>query len=511
VSRWGAQGEGHQWPLRVGCGVQMSVSSEQGMGKGFLLRAQRLGVAAQAGGLLVVGFYPLMPGHRDVPMWEFGTGMAIAGLATIVAAVVPWRRWLSLGSGVYLLYGWSAVLLGLIAWIVALTGGDSSPLWLLYVPVTVFAAAVYGRRAVVGTFAVVVAITASLAVAGVGSHDVADLVLRVSVMVITMVLGLFLLHERGLQVRLRRATSERAERIEAEFRVLADGIPMGVFAVDVASSSPRVTYANSRARDLYQAVARLDGHADADSCFNEIYWEDRDDVRRMVALMMQDKKPVTIRHRLERNGGRLVWLETRLSPICGRDGAITRILGVVDDITQRKRHEERLAHQAAHDSLTGLANRSRLAEVTTSALAWARCSKAGVAICYCDLDRFKQVNDTLGHAVGDMVLEEAAARLRGVLRSQDTGFRIGGDEFLVVCEGITEQDARGVALRLCGELSRPIITADGTEIVLSASIGVAFSGDGDVSPDVLLLEADHAMYEGKSLGEPCVHVLAGVM
>jgi diguanylate cyclase (GGDEF)-like protein len=132
-----------------------------------------------------------------------------------------------------------------------------------------------------------------------------------------------------------------------------------------------------------------------------------------------------------------------------------------------------------------------------------------LALLYCDLDRFKEANDRLGHQAGDVLLVEVAKRLREALRAHDTAIRVGGDEFLVACEGIVAEDARGLAERLFKDLARPYALADGSEASLSVSVGVAFSEDGMATPAVAIAEADAAMYEAKRAGAPMLRMVVG--
>jgi diguanylate cyclase (GGDEF)-like protein len=162
----------------------------------------------------------------------------------------------------------------------------------------------------------------------------------------------------------------------------------------------------------------------------------------------------------------------------------------------RLRDEERTRHEAVHDPLTGLANRTLLRDRLEHALARSGRERGATAVLFVDLDNFKQVNDTLGHAAGDVVLVETARRLQTAVRPGDTIARLGGDEFVAVCEDIDEEAALAVGRRL-QEAIRPPLTAGGVEHALSASIGIAI-GDGD--PDGLIGEADLAAYRAKASG-----------
>jgi diguanylate cyclase (GGDEF)-like protein/PAS domain S-box-containing protein len=162
----------------------------------------------------------------------------------------------------------------------------------------------------------------------------------------------------------------------------------------------------------------------------------------------------------------------------------------------RLRDEERTRHEAVHDPLTGLANRTLLRDRLEHALARSGRERGATAVLFIDLDNFKQVNDTFGHAAGDAVLVETARRLQTAVRPGDTIARHGGDEFVAVCEDIDEEAALAVGRRLQEAIQPPLI-AGGVEHELSASIGIAI---GDHGPDELIGEADLAAYRAKAAG-----------
>jgi diguanylate cyclase (GGDEF)-like protein/PAS domain S-box-containing protein len=162
----------------------------------------------------------------------------------------------------------------------------------------------------------------------------------------------------------------------------------------------------------------------------------------------------------------------------------------------RQRTEQRMRHEALHDPLTGLANRTLLRDRLEHAIARSERERGATAVLFIDLDNFKAVNDSYGHAAGDAVLVESARRLHAAVRPGDTVARIGGDEFIALCEHVNADSALAVARRL-QEALRPSFTAGGVEHQLSASIGVAL-GDGE--PDRLLGDADAAAYRAKAAG-----------
>jgi diguanylate cyclase (GGDEF)-like protein len=178
------------------------------------------------------------------------------------------------------------------------------------------------------------------------------------------------------------------------------------------------------------------------------------------------------------------------------ESSLGELLLTSRDVSERKEFESRLTHQALHDPLTGLGNRTLFASVLDEAL-----NRADeIAVMFIDMDDFKSVNDTLGHDAGDKFLAEASQRLASCLRPTDTAARVGGDEFAVMLEGCNERAAKSIAKRMLGVLEPPFAIS-GKTLQASASIGIAMgSGGVDTSQD-LMGRADAAMYAAKSQGK----------
>jgi diguanylate cyclase (GGDEF)-like protein/PAS domain S-box-containing protein len=212
-------------------------------------------------------------------------------------------------------------------------------------------------------------------------------------------------------------------------------------------------------------------------------------------------------YRIVRPDGELRWLSDRAHMICDAQGSAIRVDGIIHDITDRKQGELQLMHLALHDSLTGLPNRKFFLEQVERLL---NTSETGnsvqFAVLFIDLDRFKVINDSLGHVVGDHLLVAIAKRLKHCVRSEDLVSRLGGDEFTVLLNPIQDiQEAIEIADRILTQLSIPF-DIQGHQFGMSASIGIIEGGQGYTHSTDLLRDADTAMYHAKTQGKACYSV-----
>lgn len=185
------------------------------------------------------------------------------------------------------------------------------------------------------------------------------------------------------------------------------------------------------------------------------------------------------------------------------DGSLGGLVGVILDISERKRMEQAIWHEANYDALTGLPNlrllRGRLAED----LERTRRTAEVLAVLFIDLDRFKEVNDTLGHHIGDQLLRQAAERIHAAVRKSDTVYRQGGDEFVVILPDISDAQSAGqIAGKIIRLLSLPFLLGD-NQVYVSASVGIALFPDDSKQLETLLSYADQAMYAAKASGRNC--------
>ncbi|MSQ64000.1 MAG: sensor domain-containing diguanylate cyclase, partial [Betaproteobacteria bacterium] len=224
-----------------------------------------------------------------------------------------------------------------------------------------------------------------------------------------------------------------------------------------------------------------------------IHPEDRDGYLERVNAAWEHTGPCSNEYRVVRQDGQVAWLSSHGKTLANASGRAHRLIGVSQDVTERKRQEEEARYLVYHDTLTGLPNRRLLDDRLRQALFLAQRRDARVALLGVDLDYFKQVNDALGHRAGDAVLREAAHRIAGCLRKADTLARHGGDEFVVVIPHLQlVTDLQVVSEKILRSLEPPF-RVDGRDFAIGASIGISlYPGDAG--------DADVAMYRAKQLG-----------
>jgi diguanylate cyclase (GGDEF)-like protein/PAS domain S-box-containing protein len=308
--------------------------------------------------------------------------------------------------------------------------------------------------------------------------------------------------------RERRLTDELT-LAEAQYRAVVERVP-GVVYVAEAGQHGRWHFVSTKIEELLGYTAE-EWMADSTLWMSRMHPGDRD---RMILAEAEGERVEPLgrwEYRLMARDGRVVWVIDD-EAVIGRDvdGRATMVQGILIDISDRKDLEDQLRHQALHDPLTGLPNRVLLVDRLSHALV-RRGEDGAVAVLFVDLDDFKAINDTLGHAAGDELLALVAERLGGVLRASDTAARLGGDEFAFLLEGASPEVAEEVAHRILAALAEPF-EIQGRSATLTASIGVA-TRVGFVTPhaagetaDELLRDADTAMYAAKSQGKGRVQV-----
>jgi diguanylate cyclase (GGDEF)-like protein/PAS domain S-box-containing protein len=305
--------------------------------------------------------------------------------------------------------------------------------------------------------------------------------------------------EQALQAQQHlTSTLELLQKSEERYSLAAQGTKDGIWDWNLKTNE---TYFSPE----WQAMLGCQGQAEMnqpDAWFERIHPEDLYWVKREITAHLNGLSArFESEYRLLHQEGKYRWMLNRGHAIRDALGQPVRMIGVQTDVTELKRAEEKLIHDALYDPLTGLPNRVSLME---------RLRRTGelvspeqqylFAVLFIDLDRFKMINDSLGHAVGDLLLREIAHRLSVCLRPDDTIARLGGDEFVILLEDVkTRDNAISVAERILHELSTPF-NLEGREIFTTASIGITFSSAKLSHPEDLLRDADLAMYRAKTQG-----------
>jgi diguanylate cyclase (GGDEF)-like protein/PAS domain S-box-containing protein len=232
-----------------------------------------------------------------------------------------------------------------------------------------------------------------------------------------------------------------------------------------------------------------------------VYEEDEAAMTAMIRSLVDGReRHATLLHRNYRKDGSVIWVEWHNSALRDESGRVISILSLAQDVSSRIQAEERLQFMATHDGLTALPNSVLLNDRLEAALSRALRGRKRVAVMFLDLDHFKDVNDTLGHRVGDLLLKEVSRRIRASLRQSDVLARISGDEFVLVLEDFPDEDSpEHVARKILDEVRRPF-PIEGHEIHVSGSLGLALYPEDGENAETLLKNADAAMYHAKELG-----------
>jgi len=292
---------------------------------------------------------------------------------------------------------------------------------------------------------------------------------------------------------------EILQRIESVYGPLPEGVPTVSYVYEPGINGQCLYISPSVERVL--GFAQEDWIADGGLWDRLLHPEDADRVLSAEEECARSGEALVQEYRISRADGRVIWIRDEMTVVRGADGCHEPLFfGAFMDVTDRKRMEAELERLALYDSLTGLPNRALFSDRLEQAIAH-RARTHAIAVYFLDVDRFKRINDSLGHVAGDEVLREVAARVQRLLRPEDTVARFGGDEFTVLCESIGGVlEAVGVADRLQREIAQPL-RAGGAELRLSASIGIAMAEPGEETDHSRLVEdADAAMYRAKERG-----------
>jgi diguanylate cyclase (GGDEF)-like protein/PAS domain S-box-containing protein len=292
----------------------------------------------------------------------------------------------------------------------------------------------------------------------------------------------------------RKLVEDALRESERRYQAMAEASPVGIFRCDHRS---RCHYVNRRWREI---TGLTSGQAAADGWLAAVHPDEEAAVNANWQLAVQEQQIFRTECRFRRPQGRTAWVLIQAEPVFDDRQQLSGFVGSVTDISERKRSEEEIRRIAYYDTLTKLPNRAFFLEQLRRTLAAARRAQRRAALLFCDLDNFKDVNDSLGHDKGDQLLLGIAERLSACIRQGDTLSRLGGDEFVLLLPAVkSDRDAVMVARKIKEQLARPF-DLDGHEVYTSPSIGIAFYPDDGETVNTLLKHADMAMYAAKARG-----------
>ena len=255
-------------------------------------------------------------------------------------------------------------------------------------------------------------------------------------------------------------------------------------------------------RELYAIMGRSRTNAplSGSAFWEQVHPDDVASVQRAYEETALTGKPLKIEHRIVRPDGTVRWLRCIGEASCDADGKFVRLFGSALDITERKVAEEQLAHLAMHDQLTRLPNRENAERFIAAEIKKAGPLGRSIAVLTLDIDRFKTINDGLGHAIGDQLLVAIPDRLRSCVRADDMIARLGGDTFIIVLSEIGGiSDVTEIAGRLLAKANTPFVVGE-HRLTITASIGISLYPTDGAAPDVLIESAESAMFEAKEAG-----------
>ncbi|UED74052.1 bifunctional diguanylate cyclase/phosphodiesterase [Brevibacillus sp. DP1.3A] len=293
----------------------------------------------------------------------------------------------------------------------------------------------------------------------------------------------------------RKLMEDELKRSEEKYRIIAE------------NTSDIISIINLDGEFLYLSPShkRVWEHTVPDeeihNLFEWIVEDDRDIFAYAIQHAFSTRKEYMVECRINTQRNDVIWTESKINPITDEEGNVTKLLLVTRDVTDRKQSEETIHHLAYHDALTDLPNRRMYVQQLSKEMMQAKRFQSNLAVLFLDMDRFKDVNDSFGHDVGDMLLIEASKRLQACLKQGDVVARLGGDEFTILQNHLQDRsEATALAEQIMNQLQRPF-ELEGHAFNVSCSIGIAmYPQDGD-NPEDLLKRADTALYTVKSRGK----------
>jgi len=300
----------------------------------------------------------------------------------------------------------------------------------------------------------------------------------------------------GIDITERKLAEQALKESEARYKQLLGSVTDYIYTVKVKNGKEIAT-------EHGHGCIAVTGYTPEEYAADPYLWseivypEDLEAVKQQAAEILSQGTAEAIEHRIIQKNGDVRWV--RNTPVVRKNnqGQIVSYDGLISDITERKQAEEKVNYQAFHDLLTGLPNRTLYNQRLSEALTKAKHQEYNLAVMFLDLDRFKTINDTLGHAIGDLLLQQVAQRVCDCLRQNDTLSRWGGDEFTLLLPHIhAPEDAVHVAERIIASL-KPVFDLDGHQIHITTSIGMAVYPQDGENVETLLGNADVALYQAK--------------
>ena len=302
--------------------------------------------------------------------------------------------------------------------------------------------------------------------------------------------------------QLEQAVEERTREL-SDANIIVQNSPTLLYRLRGEPSFPLMYISHNITKFGHVAEDLL---ASTDWAAELIHADDQEKVDAAMAKVLdKDAEGASIEFRLRTGDGQLRWVENRYVPVRDPEGRLLEVEGIIIDITEHKLAEEKIALLARTDGLTGLANRSTLIERLHQSFAAARRGASPFAVFYLDLDHFKHINDTLGHPVGDLLLQEVSRRIQACTRENDVVARLGGDEFAVLqTEMLDPAQSGALASKILKTLVEPY-QLEGNEVRISASVGISTYAQDSESADSMLVQADMALYRSKNSGRNQYH------
>jgi len=325
-------------------------------------------------------------------------------------------------------------------------------------------------------------------------------VIRVSGLLITLLLSLVvwqLASGRARALQLARDITSELRNSEEQLKAAQRVAHLGSWELDIGSN--RLTWSDEIYRIFERDPASF--YPSYEAFLEVVYPEDRALVDLAFKGSVANHTPYSVEHRVALPDGRIKYVREQGETVYDDKGRPLRSIGTIQDITEQKLTQERIERMAHYDMLTNLPNRALFYDRLRHAIAEARRDKGGLTLFYMDLDGFKQVNDSMGHHVGDLLLKGVAQRLSGCVRESDTVSRLGGDEFTVILSGMHKQEeVVAVAQKIVQAISVPF-SLEGSSADIGISIGVARYTEEADNEDDLVRRADEAMYAAKTAGK----------